>query len=144
MAQHDPFGLPKDDTAVLWNQAAGLADNRGRMAPPLRLVTSQPEEAHSVTYVVSRTRVVEPGTAYVIATLVDEALAEDYRYTETEVYTPGQMRRSGELSDALRRWESDDHDLFRRDRQAHDRIEAAYRASIVRSAQRHPSMLSRV
>jgi hypothetical protein len=113
------------------------------MARSLRLVRAQPEEAHSVTYVVSRTRFIQPGTAYVIAALVDPELAEDYRYTETEVYTPGEMRRKGDLPDALRRWENGDNDLFRRDREAHDRIEAAYRASIVRSAQRHPSMLSR-
>jgi hypothetical protein len=113
------------------------------MARSLRLVKAQPQEAHSVTYVVSRTRFIQPGTAYVIAALVDPELAEDDRYTETEVYTPGEMRRKDDLPDALRRWENGDHDLFRRDREAHDRIEAAYRATVIRSAQRHPSMLSR-
>jgi hypothetical protein len=113
------------------------------MARPLKLVKAQPEESHSLTYVVSRTRLVQPGTAYVTAALADPVLAEDYRFAETEVYTPGEMKRNAGLEEALRRWESGDHDLFRRDREAHDRIEAAYRASIVRSAHRHPSMLSR-
>jgi hypothetical protein len=113
------------------------------MAAPLRLVKAQPEESHQLTYVVSRTRLVQPGTAYVIAALADPMLAEDHRYTETEVYTPGEMKRNDGLADALRRWDGGDHDLFRRDREALDRIEAAYRASILRSAHRHPSMLSR-
>jgi hypothetical protein len=122
---------------------ARFAENRGEMAPPLRLVKAQPEETHPITYVVSHTRFVQPGTAYVIAALVDPVLAEDYRFAETELYTPGEMKRNLGLVDALRRWEGGDNDLFRRDREAHDRIEAAYRASIVRSAHRHPSMLSR-
>jgi hypothetical protein len=122
---------------------ARVRPQSGEMARSLRLVRTQPEEAHSVTYVVSRTRFIQPGTAYVIAALVDSELAEDDRYTETEVYTPGEMSRKDDLPDALRRWENGDHDLFRRDRAAHDRIEAAYRATVIRSAQRHPSMLSR-
>jgi hypothetical protein len=113
------------------------------MARPLRLVKPQPEESDPLTYVVSRTRFVQPGTAYVIAALADPVLAEDYRYTETEVHTAGEMQRNDGLAEALRRWEGGNHDLFRRDREALDRIEAAYRASIVRSAHRHPSMLSR-
>jgi len=115
----------------------------GVMARSLRLVKAQPEETHSLSYVVSRTRFIQPGTAYVIAALVDPVLAEDYRSVEAEVYSPGDMERERALTEALHRWQRGDHDLFRRDREAHDRIEAAYRASIVRSAQRHPSMLSR-
>jgi hypothetical protein len=113
------------------------------MHPPLRLVRSLPQENDPITYVVSRTRFIHPGTAYVVAALVDPVLAEDNRYAEAEVYTPGEMESEGDLTDALRRWERGDHDLFRRDGEAHDRIEAAYRAAIVRSAHRHPSMLSR-
>jgi hypothetical protein len=113
------------------------------MARTLRLVKAQPEESDPLTYVVSRTRFVQPGTAYVIAALADPVLAGDYRYAETEIYAAGEMKRNDGLTDALRRWEGGDHDLFRRDHDAHDRIEAAYRASIVRSAHRHPSMLSR-
>jgi hypothetical protein len=115
----------------------------GEMARSLRLVTSPPEEAHSVTYVVSRTRLIEPGTAYVIAALVDPVLAEDYRSSEAEVYSPEDMERESALTEALQKWQRGDHELFRRDREAHDRIEAAYRATVIRSAQRHPSMLSR-
>ena len=122
---------------------APLGENGSEMARPLKLVTPQPEESDPLTYVVSRTRLVQPGTAYVIAALADPVLAEDYRYAETEVYTPGEMKEKDGLADALRRWEGGDHDLLRRDREAHDLIEAAYRASIVRSAHRHPSMLSR-
>ena len=112
-----------------------------QMTPPsLRLVEALPDP---LTYVVSRTEFIQPGTACVIAALADVTLAGDDRYSEAEVYTAGEMRRQPTLAEALRRWERGDHDLYRRERESHERIEAAYRASIVRAARRHPSMLTR-
>jgi hypothetical protein len=109
-----------------------------RLLPPI-----EPDEADGMTYVVSRTALVSPGTPYVIGALVDPAMAGDYRFAEAEAYSAAEMRADGSLGEALRRWESGDHSAFRDDRAAHDRIEAAYRASILRSVQRHPSMLAR-
>jgi hypothetical protein len=113
------------------------------MAPQLRLVPPAPGGNAVPTYVVSRTELVEPGRPYVIAALADPLLAEDYRYAEAEVYSPAEMRADGRLSAALDAWQAGDLDLFRRDREAHERVEASYRASVLRAAQRHPSMLAR-
>jgi hypothetical protein len=114
------------------------------MTRPLRLVNAPTEEVPtSLTYVVSRTRLAQPGTPYVIAALVDPVLAEDYRYSEAETYTAPAMRSDRRLAEALRRWNEGDHRIFVRDREAHERLEANYRASMLRSALRHPSMLSR-
>ena len=114
------------------------------MRPPLRLVTPavQDEPDSPLTYAVSRTRVVRPGTPYVIASLVDPAMAQDYR-SEVEVYGGTEMRADGRLAEALRAWEAGDHDMFHRDRDAHRRIEEAYRSSVIRSVRRHPSVLGR-
>jgi hypothetical protein len=114
------------------------------MTRQLRLVDAPTEEVSpSLTYVVSRTRLAQPGTPYVIAALVDPVLAEDYRYAEAETYAAPAMRSDPRLAEALRRWDQGDHRLFTRDREAHDRLEAAYRASMLRSARRHPSMAGR-
>jgi hypothetical protein len=110
----------------------------------LRLVPPPLDEAdESLTYVVSRTGLVSPGTPYVIGALIDPAMAGDYRFAGAEVYSEPEMRADPPLGRALRDWESGDHSVLREDREAHDRVEAAYRASILRSVQRHPSMLAR-
>jgi hypothetical protein len=115
-----------------------------RAMAALRLVPPPSDEAEgSLTYVVSRTALVSPGTPYVIAALIDPSMAGDYRFAEAEVYSETQMREDPSLLGALRDWESGDRSLFTSDREAHDQVEAAYRASILRSAQRHPSMLAR-
>jgi hypothetical protein len=46
-------------------------------------------------------------------------------------------------SEALLRWERGNQSLFVLDREAYDRLEAAYRASMLRSVRRHPSMAGR-
>jgi hypothetical protein len=115
------------------------------MPPSLRLVKPAARESlpTSLTYIVSRTRCVEPGTPYVMAALVDRALAEDYRYAEAEVYSLAEMRTDPRLAEALAAWEAGDVAAFHLDRAAHERIEASYRASILRAAARHPSVLGR-
>ena len=110
----------------------------------LTLVKAPPADGPpGLTYVVSRTGLVEAGTPYVIAALVDPAMAEDYRYPGSEVYGREQMRSHPSLADALEAWNGGDNDVFRRDREAHRRVEAAYRASVLRAAARHPSMQGR-
>jgi hypothetical protein len=110
----------------------------------LRLVPPPSDEADEfLTYVVSRTSLVVPGTPYVIAALIDPAMAGDYRIAGAEAYSEREMRADPSLGRALRDWESGDHSVLHGDREAHDRVEAAYRASILRSVQRHPSMLAR-
>ena len=113
------------------------------MAAALRLVPPPATEDTDFTYVVSRTELVDPGRPYVIAALADPVLAEDYRYADAEVYSPTEMRADGMLAEALDAWQAGDLGLLRRDREAHERVEAAYRASMLRAAQRHPSILVR-
>jgi hypothetical protein len=113
------------------------------MPPGLRLVTSSVQDEHALTYVVSRTRLVRPGTPYVIGSLVDQAMAADYRFDEVEMYRRAEMGADGRLVEALRAWDAGDHELFYRDREAHRRIEDNYRSSVLRSSRRHPSVLGR-
>jgi hypothetical protein len=115
------------------------------MPPKLRLVRFDIQEdlPAPLTYVVSRTRYVEPGSPCVLAALVDPALGEDYRSAEAEVYSAEEMRADRPLAEALAAWEAGDHGRFHVDRQAQERVEAAYRASVLRASARHPSVLGR-
>jgi hypothetical protein len=125
----DPFARFRGESAAM---------TALRLLPPVG-----PDEADGITYVVSRTALISPGTPCVIAALVDPAMAGDYRFAGAEPYSAAEMRADPSLGEALLRWESGDHSAFRDEREAHDRVETAYRAAILRSAHRHPSVLAR-
>jgi hypothetical protein len=84
-----------------------------RAMAALRLVPPLSDEAEgSLTYVVSRTALVSPGTPYVTAALIDPSMAGDYRFAEAEVYSEPEMRAHPSLLGALRDWESGDRSRF--------------------------------
>ena len=78
-----------------------------------------------------------------VASVLDPRLAADYRFAGVEMYRRAEMGADGRLTEALRAWETGDHGLFHRDREAHQQVEESYRASVLRSVRRHPSVLGR-
>jgi hypothetical protein len=93
------------------------------------------------TYVVGRTRHAEPGTPFVLAQCVDEAVAAVLALAGHETYRRDRMLAEPALTEALERWEANDH-------RAHDRERTAGAAfgRIAPNQRRshHPSVLSKL
>ena len=85
------------------------------MSRHLRLVQESPEEA---AYVVGRTRLVRPGTPYVIARCVDRVVASVFALSGHQLRTRAEMLRDPALAEALRAWEADDTSRFHEERRA--------------------------
>jgi hypothetical protein len=93
------------------------------------------------TYAVGRTRLAEPGTPYVVAQCVDEAVAAILALAGLESYRRDEMMTELDLSEALRRWESHDPGIHERERRARAVVGGAPSAQR-RSA--HPSVLAKL
>jgi hypothetical protein len=108
------------------------------MAGHLRSV---PDGPSGPTYVVGRTRLTEPGTPYVVAQCVDEAVAAVLCLAGLEAHPRHRMTADPELVEALRRWEAHDHRIRERERTARAAVGGAASAQ-PRSA--HPSVLAKL
>jgi hypothetical protein len=108
------------------------------MAGHLRSVPADPA---GPVYVIGRTRLTEPGTPYVVAQCMDEAVAAVLAMAGLEAHPRERMTEDPELAEALRRWETDDHRAHRRERSARARL------SGTPTGQRrspHPSVLAKL
>lgn len=92
------------------------------------------------TYVVGRTRLADPGTPYVVAQCVDDAVAAVLALAGLETHPRHRMTEDPALAEALRRWEAHDHRIHERERSA--RAVVGGPPGQRRSA--HPSVLAKL
>jgi hypothetical protein len=110
------------------------------MIQMVRHLRPVPTDPSGPTYVVGRTRLTEPGTAFVVAQCVDGAVAAVLALAGLETHPRHRMTEEPDLAEALRRWESHDHRTHERERSA--RAVVGGPPGQRRSA--HPSVLAKL
>jgi hypothetical protein len=131
------LGGGEDDPGGLWTRPPE-SSTIPLMAPHLRLVTAAPT---GLSFVVARSVHVRPGTPYVLAACVEEAVAEVLALSGHGTYTEEEMRGRQDLAAALAAWEAGDNRIHRSDRAA--ALSFARAATRADALARHPSRLSK-
>lgn len=111
------------------------------MARHLRVVEDRPEEGSA--YVVARSQIAEPGTAFVLALCVDRAVAAVFALAGQAVHSRTEMERDPSLRRALAAWEAGDRGLFERERTARAAVARPERRERMRPIGQHPSLLGK-
>jgi hypothetical protein len=93
--------------------------------------------------VVRRTAYVRPGTPYVVATCIDQTVADACAFPDGESFAREEMEGHPALAEALAAWDCGDDALFRRERSLAERMSRGDRRNLLRSIGAHPSLVGR-